>query len=196
MGHTNIEIKARCAEPEKIKKFLAEQGADFKGIDHQTDTYYKVPKGRLKLRQGNIENCLIFYERSNQPGPKRADVRLFTLEKDSALAEVISSALEILVVVKKKREIYFLDNVKFHIDEVDCLGSFVEIEAIDAEGRIGAEKLTQQCAEYMHLFKITKDQLVACSYSDMLLELNGQGTCSPEPEIETKNISLKNLVHS
>ena len=61
MSHTNIEIKACCAAPEEIREVLAEQGADFKGIDHQTDIYYKVPKGRLKLRQGNIENSLIFY---------------------------------------------------------------------------------------------------------------------------------------
>ena len=187
MGHTNIEIKARCTEPEKITEILAEQGADFKGIDNQTDTYYKVPKGRLKLRQGNIENSLIFYERSDQPGPKRADVRLFALDNDSALFGVLSSALEVLVVVKKKREIYFIDNVKFHIDEVDCLGSFVEIEAIDAQGRIGTEKLTQQCAEYMQLFEITKDQLVSCSYSDMLLKLKGKGTS--QLEVETKTIS-------
>ena len=61
MGHTNIEIKARCAQPEKATQILRRKGADFKGLDHQTDTYYKVPKGRLKLRRGNIENTLIFY---------------------------------------------------------------------------------------------------------------------------------------
>lgn len=172
MGHTNIEIKARCTEPEKIRKLLIGRGADFKGVDNQTDTYYKVPKGRLKLRQGNIENSLIFYKRPDQAGPKQADVRLFMLDKESALSEVMSSALEVLVLVKKKREIYLLENVKFHIDEVDSLGSFVEIEAIDAQGRIGTEKLTQQCAEYVQLLGITKDKLVSNSYSDMLLELN------------------------
>ena len=61
MGHTNIEIKAHCKDPEKIKNILTERDADFKGLDYQTDTYYKVPKGRLKLRRGNIENSLIFY---------------------------------------------------------------------------------------------------------------------------------------
>lgn len=172
MGHTNIEIKARCSEPEKIRKLLRERGAGFKGVDNQTDTYYKVPKGRLKLRQGNIENSLIFYERPDRAGPKRADVRLFTLDKDSAISEVINSALEVLVVVKKKREIYFIKNIKFHIDEVECLGSFVEIEVIDTTGRIGTKKLTQQCDEYMRLFEITKDHLLSNSYSDMLLELN------------------------
>jgi adenylate cyclase class 2 len=185
MAHTNIEIKARCKDPEKTRKFLAEKSADFKGLDHQTDTYYKVPKGRLKLRRGNIENSLIFYQRPDRPGLKRADVRLFKLEKDNTLSDILNSALETLVVVKKKREIYFIDNVKFHIDEVDRLGSFVEIEAIDTDGTIGTEKLSQQCAEYMCLFKITKDRLISNSYSDMLLELKKKGTSQLEPETGT-----------
>lgn len=171
MSHTNIEIKARCTEPEKIRKILAEKNADFKGIDHQIDMYYKVPKGRLKIRRGNIENSLIFYQRPDRPAPKRADVSLFKLEKDNTLSDILNSALETLVVVKKKREIYFIDNVKFHIDEVDCLGSFIEIEAIDTHGTIGTEKLSQQCAEYMHLFQIKEDNLLSNSYSDILLEL-------------------------
>ena len=57
----NIEIKARSANHEKIRDFLKSHGADFKGIDNQIDTYFKVNKGRLKLREGTIENHLIYY---------------------------------------------------------------------------------------------------------------------------------------
>ena len=96
MGHTNIEIKARCTAPEKIRKVLIDQGADLKGIDHQTDTYYKVPKGRLKLRQGNIENSLVFYQRPDRPGPKKADVKLLKLEKENTLSDILNTALEVL----------------------------------------------------------------------------------------------------
>ncbi|NDC79066.1 MAG: adenylate cyclase, partial [Chitinophagia bacterium] len=55
----NVEIKARCGDPSGIRKFLLNQGADFIGTDHQRDTYFHVPTGRLKLRRGNIENALI-----------------------------------------------------------------------------------------------------------------------------------------
>ena len=52
MGHVNIEIKARCSKPDRVRAFLRAAGADFKGIDHQIDTYFRVPTGRLKLRPG------------------------------------------------------------------------------------------------------------------------------------------------
>lgn len=170
MSHTNIEIKARCKDPQKIREFLQKAGADFKGIDNQTDTYYQSSHGRLKLRQGTIENALIFYQRPDQKGPKQANVSLYRTGPQSALAEVLSSALKTQTTVKKHREIYFLDNVKFHIDFIEELGYFVEIEAIDTKGDIGIEKLRRQCEFYMKQLGITPADLKSRSYSDMLLE--------------------------
>lgn len=168
--HINIEIKARCANPEKIKQLLVAKNADFKGVDHQIDTYYKVPKGRLKLRAGNIENTLIHYERDNQAGPKQSNVALYKNEADSSLGEVLQKALEVLVVVDKKRVIYFIDNVKFHVDEVKGLGNFVEIEAIDSDGSLGIEHLQMQCRRYMSYLSIENQDLIEQSYSDLLLK--------------------------
>ncbi len=170
MSHINIEIKARCGDPEKVREVLRGAGADFKGIDSQTDTYYKVSRGRLKLRQGTIENALIFYQRPDQAGPKRAEVSLYRTTPQSDLARVLGDAMEILVIVKKQREIYFLDNVKFHIDSVEGLGRFVEIEAIDRDGSLGVEKLRQQCEFYRKQLGILTADLINHSYSDMLLE--------------------------
>ena len=172
MGHINIEIKARCGKPSKIRKLLRSLGADFKGKDHQIDTYFKVPNGRLKLREGNIENCLIYYQRKNKRGPKQSDVILFKTSSDTSLKEILSKSLGILAVVDKQREIYFMDNVKFHIDNVKGLGSFVEIEAIDRDGSIGKSKLLAQCGYYMNLFNIERKDLVSISYSDLLLGIN------------------------
>ena len=107
MGHINIEIKARCGKPSKIRKLLRSLGADFKGKDHQIDTYFKIPNGRLKLREGNIENCLIYYQRKNKRGPKQSDVILFKTSSDTSLKEILSKSLGILAVVDKQREIYF-----------------------------------------------------------------------------------------
>ncbi|MFH1471482.1 MAG: CYTH domain-containing protein [Nanoarchaeota archaeon] len=75
-----------------------------------------------------------------------------------------------MVVIDKQREIYYIDNVKFHIDNVTDLGTFIEIEAIDKDGKIGKKELLRQCRLYMDLFGISKDALVSVSYCDLLLE--------------------------
>ena len=166
--HLNVEIKARCANPENLRKILKEKNARFVGLDHQVDTYFIVKKGRLKLREGNIENSLIFYERPNQAGPKNSEVHLCKCGPDPNLKSVLSASLGVFKIVDKKREIYFIENVKFHIDEVKTLGHFVEIEAIDKHGNIGREKLNQQCEFYLNLFEIKGGDLVKVSYSDMV----------------------------
>ena len=170
MNHINIEIKALCSNKEQIRKILQEKNADFVGIDRQTDTYFKVKKGRLKLREGNIENCLIYYDREDISGPKKSDVSLFPIQKNSSLKQILLNSFEILVKVKKTREIYFIDNIKFHLDEVESLGDFVEIEAIDKNREIGAKTLLKQCREYLKLFKIKEQDLIENSYSEILLD--------------------------
>ena len=72
--------------------------------------------------------------------------------------------------VDKKRKIYFINNVKFHFDTVEGLGTFVEVEAIDKDGSIGKEKLQAQCDEYAALFGIDAEDYCSVSYSDMILE--------------------------
>lgn len=168
MSHTNIEIKARCSDLSRIREILQRQGAEVRGVDRQTDTYFPCSGGRLKLREGNIENALIYYRRPNQPGPKQAAVSLCRVHPDPALRQVLSEALGVRVQVVKRREIFFLDNVKIHLDQVDPLGSFVEIEAIDADGTIGREKLLEQCRHYMDKLGIAQADLIDRSYSDML----------------------------
>ncbi len=164
-----IEIKARSDRQDFFRKKLLEYNADFKGMDHQIDTYFNVPNGRLKLREGNIENHLIHYHRKNQKGPKHSLVTLYASEPKSSLKKILKDSLGILIVVDKKREIYFIDNVKFHIDIVKGLGTFVEIEAIDRDGSISKEKLQEQCECYIRLFEINPEDLVDVSYSDLLL---------------------------
>jgi len=182
----NIEIKARCTVDiqNKIRQTLNSNNAEFKGTDHQIDTYFKVPSGRLKLREGNIENKLIFYKRENQPGPKQSDYNLLDVDKGNSgqVKEILTSSLGIITVVDKKREIYFIDNVKFHIDHVEGLGTFVEIEAIGdgsivakelcENGDIGKQKLLEQCNNYLNLFGIKQEDLVSVSYSDLLIDFS------------------------
>lgn len=170
MSFLNIEIKSRINNADRIRMVLKDRNAVFKGLDHQVDTYFNCKHGRLKLRQGNVENHLIHYNRENKTGAKESIVTLYQPQSNTSLKEVLKNALGILIVVKKAREIYFIRNVKFHIDSVEKLGTFVEIEAIDKTGNIGRQQLIEQCESYKALFNIDSKDLIDCSYSDMLLK--------------------------
>jgi predicted adenylyl cyclase CyaB len=169
MSFLNIEIKAHCQNPEFIERILTKENAVVHGNDFQTDTYFKVNKGRLKLREGNIENALIYYHREDKPGPKKSQVILYKALPDENLKRILTASNGVKVVVIKERRIFFIENIKFHLDQVEGLGTFVEIEAIDLEGNIGKEKLLEQCQRYLDKFNIKNDDLISVSYSDMLL---------------------------
>ncbi len=170
MSFLNVEIKARCADPSFVRNYLLSNGADLKGTDHQTDTYFNVSRGRLKLREGNIENNLIYYERNNQAGPMQSHFNLVKIEDATGFKEVLAQSNGIKVVVEKKREIYYINNVKFHIDEVPGLGSFVEIEAGNMLADLSQAQLKEQCDFYLAAFRIGEEALIDVSYSDMLIE--------------------------
>lgn len=170
MPFLNIEIKANCNDASLVREYLLSNEATYKGLDEQTDTYFNVLKGRLKLREGNIENNLIYYERTNQPGPKNSHFYLIKVEDAKGLKEVLTKSNGVKIVVKKRREIYYIGNVKFHLDEVMGLGSFVEIEAGNMIGGLSQEALKEQCDFYMKEFGIKEEDLIDVSYSDMILE--------------------------
>ncbi|MCD4683717.1 MAG: class IV adenylate cyclase [Bacteroidales bacterium] len=168
----NIEIKAYCSDPQFIETILHEKNAEFVGTDHQVDTYFNCSKGRLKLREGNIENALIQYNRDNIAGPKKSDVLLYKTKPGSGLKEILSKSIGIRVIVNKERKIFFIDNIKFHIDKVKGLGSFIEIEAIDKTGKMDQTKLFEQCQRYLTKFGIRETDLIDVSYSDLLIQKN------------------------
>ncbi len=171
MHGINIEIKAKTTDLTQARNILLSAGAKLKGTDRQTDTYFRVPSGRLKLRQGLIENNLIHYFRKNQSGPKKSKVIIFPVPINSEeLRIALATACGILAVVSKIREIYYIENVKFHLDTLNEIGSFVEIEVFGDE-RSEAE-LWNICEKYMKLLCINEADLVRESYSDMLISLN------------------------
>jgi adenylate cyclase, class 2 len=169
MAILNVEFKAKTSDILAAENILLKQKPIFIGEDHQVDTYYNVPNGRMKLREGNIENALIYYERENMAGSKSSHVVLYKHLPDKALKNVLTNALGIKVVVDKRRKIYFIDNVKFHFDNVQGLGNFIEVEAIDKDGSIGKEKLQAQCEFYAGILKISNNDFLANSYSDMIM---------------------------
>ncbi|MEO6329945.1 MAG: class IV adenylate cyclase [Ginsengibacter sp.] len=170
MKITNFEFKVKAKDFNKLEQRLNELNPLFKGEDHQVDTYYNAPTGRLKLREGKIENALIYYERINTPGAKQSNIILYKHQPEQSLKDILGKLFGIKVIVNKKRRIYFIDNVKFHFDIVRELGTFMEVEAIDESGGIGVQKLQEQCDKYFSFFGLDHSDYINASYSDLLLE--------------------------
>ena len=163
----NFEFKARLRDEPRVREVLKRFEARFIGTDHQIDTYFRVPRGRLKVREGGIENALIYYRRSNLPRARQSSVKLFTLTPRNPLRAILAGALGTLAVVEKHREIYFVGNVKIHLDRVRQLGKFLEVEAISHVGNV--KKIRSQARQFQKLFGITVKDIVAESYSDLIL---------------------------
>jgi len=168
MPHINFEFKARTNKLSLCEDKLKQINPFFKGEDHQIDTYFNVLKGRLKLREGNIENALIYYERENTNATRQSNVLLYQHEPAKGLKEILTNVHGVKTIVDKRRKIYFVNNVKIHFDEIATLGTFVEVEAIDKDGNMNIEQLKKQCDYFADLFEIKARDYIAVSYSDMI----------------------------
>lgn len=171
MDIKNFEFKARVDQFERFEEKLLKLNPEFKGIDHQIDTYFNVPHGRLKLREGNIENALIQYDRENIAGAKAAQIILYKHTPNEALKSILIKQFGIKTIVEKCRKIYFIDNVKFHFDNVSQLGEFIEVEAIDDNNLKSLETLKAQCDLYATYFGLKPEDFIDISYSDMLISI-------------------------
>ncbi|MBX2953565.1 MAG: class IV adenylate cyclase [Leadbetterella sp.] len=171
MNIKNFEFKAKVEGIEPYEEKLLTLNPEYKGLDYQSDTYFNVRQGRLKLREGNIENSLIHYDREDIAGSKESQIILYRHTPDKALKDILTLQLGVKIVVEKRRKIYFIGNVKFHFDVVENLGTFIEVEAIDDREEFTIEELKAQCDHYFHFFNLTAADLVDQSYSDLLITL-------------------------
>ena len=168
MSIINFEFKAKTNELDDLETKLLRLKPKFIGEDHQTDTYFNVAIGRLKLREGNIENSLIWYERNNTADAKQSNILLYQHTPDKTLKNILIKVHGIKIIVEKRRSIYFVENVKFHFDTVPQLGTFIEVEAIDKDGSLGMSKLKKQADKYAEFFNIKSEDFIALSYSDLI----------------------------
>jgi predicted adenylyl cyclase CyaB len=168
MQYLNFEFKARLRDEKPIRAVLRKLEARFVGNDHQVDTYFRVPDGKLKIREGRIENALIFYRRSSARRARPSRIQVVQLPPRNSIKAILSAALGVLTVVNKRREIYFVDNVKIHLDRVRGLGKFVEVEATSHTGDL--RSLGSQARKFQRLFGIDASDLIAESYSDLGLQ--------------------------
>jgi homotetrameric cytidine deaminase len=166
----NLELKARDHDPGRTLELALGLGAEDHGDISQRDTYFGGARGRLKLREqdpGPTE--LIHYRRPDEVRAKTSEYRRVPITEAEALREALDAAHGTLVVVDKRRRLLTWEGVRIHLDEVERLGSFVELEAVAAEG----SDLSEERAKVKRLrdeLGIGDADLVAESYSDLLLD--------------------------
>jgi len=164
----NIELKARCADLETARSVCERLGADLQWTRHQTDIYFRVPDGRLKLR---IEEpggaTLVAYQRPNAAAARDCRYTLTPIDDIHASVADLEATHGILVRVEKTRTLYLLDHIRIHLDRVDGLGTFIEFEAVMSphhdDGATHA-----RLADLRTAFAIVPADLVPQSYSDLL----------------------------
>lgn len=166
----NLELKARHPDLDAAAARGMAFGATDEGVLSQRDTYFAARAGRLKLREDPVRGSeLIAYRRPDYPEATASSYLLAPVSEPADLNEALSAALgDPLVVVTKRRRLLLWEGVRIHLDEVDDLGTFIELEAvIPGAGDIASarEKVALLRAE----FGIEDADLVAEGYADLLL---------------------------
>lgn len=164
----NIEFKARDPEPRRSLAVCSSVAAVDHGVLHQTDTYFSVATGRLKLREEDRSSSLIYYERPDQAAARESQYRILRVSEPKEMKAVLSAALGIRVIVEKTRRLFLLDNIRIHLDTVTELGTFIEVEAVaDERSDLSTER---RCARDLQTaFGIEDADIVKQGYADLLL---------------------------
>jgi predicted adenylyl cyclase CyaB len=170
MRLANIEIKARYPDLEEAARIAISLGAADHGRRRQRDLYYNVPRGRLKLRQSDVDpDELVLYLRPDDPGPRRADYQVIPVPSDSRTEELMEAILGLEVVVEKVRRLFLLDTTRIHLDEVTDLGNFVEFEAVHThDDNTAAEAARQDVERLIGTFDIPPEDLIPNSYRELI----------------------------
>jgi len=164
----NVEIKARARDFEEQMRRATELAGG--PVSHlvQEDIFFNVPVGRLKLRKmedGSAE--LIQYDRDDSPGPRRSEYLFFRTNDPAGLQEVFAKALGVRAVVRKRRAVYRVRQTRIHLDRVEGLGPFVELEVVLGE-RQDIQYGIAVVEDLMLKLDIQKEDLVPTAYVDLL----------------------------
>jgi homotetrameric cytidine deaminase len=165
--HRNIELKALDPDPARSLAVCRRLGAEDRGVLRQRDTYFRTRNGRLKLREEEPGGAvLIQYDRPDAATARESRYRLTRVEDPDDLRESLDAALGTLVVVDKQRHLFMWDGVRIHLDAVDGLGSYVELEGVaPADSDLGPER--EKVARLQRELGI--EEVLTGSYSDRLL---------------------------
>lgn len=164
---SNIEIKARARNFESIKSCAEKLSNTPVQVIAQQDTFFNTVQGRLKLRILADHAELIYYTRPDQEGPKRSDYHITRSNDPENLKRVLELAYGIRGEVKKTRYLFLVGQTRVHLDDVEGLGQFVELEVVmrddqsDVEGQKIAENL-------MSALGVERAELIDGAYMDLL----------------------------
>jgi predicted adenylyl cyclase CyaB len=167
---TNIEIKARFPNLLKARRLAAAIGSRRRALLIQTDTYFHAAHGRFKLREirGDERRAeLIWYQRSDRAAARASDYQVVPIAHPHELKLALTGALGERQVVRKRRELWMYCNVRIHLDRVEKLGNFIELEAV--VGRRFTRAVSRRNLEVVRAaLGIDNSMLIAVSYSDLL----------------------------
>lgn len=170
---TNVELKARARNLAKLIETAARLSDSPPVRLDQDDTFFATPAGRLKLRVidstdgGGRRGELIFYTRADAPGPRESAYIIASTPEPDPLRDVLAAALGIAGRVRKTRTLYLAGQTRIHIDDVEGLGAFVEIETVLRPGQRSDEAaaITDRVAAALD---IREADLVDRAYVDLL----------------------------
>ncbi len=164
----NIEIKARVKDFEAARARAQALSDSPVQIIPQTDTFFRTTTGRFKLRVFAADRAqLVYYDRPDLEGPKRSEYFIFDTDEPDHLLRVMSRALGVRGVVKKTRYLYLVDQTRIHLDDVDGLGRFIELEVVLRDGQTDeqGQKLAQ---DLMEKLQIAREDLIDGAYMDLM----------------------------
>jgi predicted adenylyl cyclase CyaB len=170
----NIEIKARIKSVEAVAAIAAKLADEGPIEIAQDDTFFRCEAGRLKLRAFSAtKGELIFYRRANQTGPKESFYVISPTENPDSLREALSLAYGQVGRVVKDRTLYLVGRTRVHLDRVEGLGEFLELEVVLAEGET-VEAGTSEAHELMARLGVEPGQLIEGAYVDLPKERAGR----------------------
>ena len=164
----NIEIKARLQDVTKSEQILQSLCSKPAETLQQTDVFFASQLGRLKLRTTAPDHgALIFYQRPDRAGPKLSEYYISVTYEPEQLRSVLKQAHGELGVVTKQRRVYLLGRTRIHIDQVENLGDFIELEVVLSKDA-SIESAHKEALEIMQVLQIQDVDLIECAYFDLL----------------------------
>ncbi|MCX7019359.1 MAG: class IV adenylate cyclase [bacterium] len=170
---SNIEIKARAANLDELRAAVESLSGGSCETFHQEDIFFLCPAGRLKLRiLGENAGELIFYTRPDTAEAKQSHYDIYRMSEPQQLRKILTAALGETVTVRKRRRVYMAGQTRIHLDEVEGLGTFMELEVVLRPGQ-EPEEGRAIAAELMAKLGVREADLVSCAYADLLQTRQG-----------------------